>query len=145
VDRPHPGRGGWRPAHAASDRRALGRRVSPPRGHDRVTVAEPLGVTEPDDPDPHGGSNDRNAECDRQRDTERDRDRRTDDSGSNGRAHDASTDGHTTADEHAARPDQNALGPAQLRNDRRELAHRVARHRDVADAQALAALEEQLA
>lgn len=57
---------------------------------------------------------------------------------------DSRTNVHTAADQHT-RPDQHALGAAQLRDDRRELAHRVARHRDVAEAQTLAPLEEQLA
>ena len=48
------------------------------------------------------------------------------------------------ADEYS-RSDQNALGPAQLRNDGRELAHRVARYGDVAESEALATLKEQLA
>ena len=38
-----------------------------------------------------------------------------------------------------------ALGPAKLRNDRRELAHRVTGHRDVAEPEALATLQKKLA
>lgn len=145
MDRPHPGRRCRWPAHAASDRRALGRQSFPPRWDDRVTVtvAEPLGVTEPDDPDPHGRSDHRHA----QPDADRDGHGGTDDASSDSDAIDAATHDnavHTAADQHPG-ADQNALGPAKLRDDRCELAHRIARHRDVADAQALAPLEEQLA
>ena len=95
------------------------------------------------DPDPHGRPDDRGTERVTEPDTEpRADDRDADCRAADGRADHDGTD--TPADEHAS-PDRVALGPAKLRDDRRELAHRVARHRDVAEPEALATLEEELA
>ncbi len=54
-------------------------------------------------------------------------------------------DSDAAADQHGPGTNEDALDPAQLRDDRRELTHRVARDRDVADAEALATLQKQLA
>lgn len=149
--RPHPRRGRGRSPDAPSHRLASRRRTLPPRGRDRVavivTLTESLGfaVSESHGSDPHSGPDDRGADAD---------DRGTDaddlDAGhrrSDRNAVDASADDNcpdTAADQHAS-ADADPLGPSQLRNDRRELAHGVARYRDVADTEALSALEEELA
>ena len=96
-----------------------------PRWIDLILAAVAGGL----DPGPHRGSDDRGA----QRGAEPRTDRRADNS-------------RTHADAQPYAPtDEDALGPAQLRNDRREFAHRVTRHGDVADAETLAPLDEELA
>ena len=146
LDRPDPGRRCRRSHHAPSDRGGAGRRSVPLRGHIELAVPQrqPIRIPVPKrhGPDPHR----RSRHCGAERDSEscakshfkcgRDdgrSDRGTDNSGT-----DSAEDKYAGADPHA---DEDALGPAQLRDDRRELAHRIAGHRDVADAQALAAFQ----
>ena len=150
LDRPDPGRRCGRSRHAASHRRAAGRRPISLRGHLELAVAErqPVRVCVPKShgPDPHRGSRHRSAKRDTQAHTQPHAERRRDYGRSDRRTDDRRPD--TAADEYAApdpRADEDALSPAQLRNDRCELAHGVARHRDVAQAEALAALQQELA
>jgi len=150
LDRPDPGRRCRRSRHAPSHRRASGRRPLSLRGHIELAVAkrEPVRVCvpEPHGPDPHRGSRDRSAKRDPQSHTQPHAERRSDYGRSDRRTDDRGTD--TVEDEYACpdrRPDEDPLGPAQLRDDRRELAHRVARHRDVAQAESFPALQQELA
>ena len=148
MDRPGPRRRRRRSHHVAVDRPGVRRRLRPPRGRDRVAIAQPeplrVSITEPDRADPNSGSDDRGPEPEPEPDPDADRsthnggtERVTDDE----RTDDAHTD---TAGDHAGAV-EDPLGPAQLRDDRAEFAHRVAGYRDVADAETLATLDEKLA
>jgi len=150
LDRPDPGRRRRRSRHARARRRAAGRRPLSLRGHIELAVAERepvrIPVPERDAPDPHRRSHDRSAERDSESYTEphaeRDRDHRRSDRRTDNSPTDPTEDEHACTDPN---PDEDPLGPAQLRDDRRELAHRVARHRDVAEAEAIASFQQELA
>jgi hypothetical protein len=111
LDRPDPGRRGWRSPHALTDRRHPGWRALSLRRRDRVALAKPerigFAVTESD---PHGSANDRRAKPYADRDA--------DGGAHNGSTDDGTVDGradHGGADAAAdqpARTDRNALGPA---------------------------------
>src|SRR6185503_19179974 len=106
----------------------------------RISVPERAG------PDPHRRSHHADAERDSESYAKPHSKRGQDDGRSDRRTDNAGTD--PAADEYTGAdggPDEDALGPAQLRDDRRELAHRIAGHRDVADAEALTALQQELA
>lgn len=146
LDRLDPGRRRRRSRGAPPYRRDAGWRPVALRRHVELAVAERepvrIRIPEPHRPDPDGRSHDAGAEPNTKSYSDCSShhggsDRPTDDRGA-----DTATDEYAGPDRS---PNEDALGPSQLGDDRRELAHRAARHRDVADTQALAALEQELA